>query len=539
MMGFDEYVLGVLQLAALIGMAAFTAVRLQRRFCERPTRAERALAVAILTWLHLTFATLALGALGALSVPWLLGLLAVIASAAAWVTRSPLVPPRGVSPPWRDRLGDGSLIALYAFGLCYFADRALRHPLLATDALRDHMPRVAEWIQTGSFAAVDASLASLPGAGESLLYVLAAPFENDLFVGLAPIAWLVIQGLAVHRIAIRAGAPPQLARFVPALYLFTPFVARLSWTATMAPALGAALLAAAAFAFDTIAERKRADLVLAFVSLALSIGLFDFAGDYRMIVSAQPNEIAPEHRDTLLSAVESGAQFAFGVGPKIGALLGLVLLSRRLAPHFVALVVAVCVAADLLTLKIYLPESFRLAMLVIATGAVITLLLSHLRPPALPRRIAAALFAVGLIAAAYYVHAAREAGRSRAYRAESMLYRNAATRYADGWAALDVATARRRRQRVMALGTDLTYPLYGPRLDRRVHRAGPTITHEQWGSELRRVRPEWIVVHREAAGGASAWPKPTRWIEEESGGFEAVYRDNWTRVYRVRTKTPP
>jgi hypothetical protein len=277
MIGPGEYLLGWLELGAILGLALASAHFISRRFVVRPTLWERGLAVGFLTWAHVVFCALALGAAGLLRPHWLMALLAALAAGSFALARKAPRPLHAPGPSLRDDPVNAALAGLYAVAGITLAERGLGLPPLAWDALQYHLPFVAEWIQTGSLAPLYHPHAVFqsyfPATGEIAFWAVAAPFGNDLFVGVANLPLLALQGLAIYRTAVRAGAPPAHARLAPALVLVTPCVARLAPAAYVEPAFGAALLCAVAFLLDYRAQRRPADLALCLAALGILVGI--------------------------------------------------------------------------------------------------------------------------------------------------------------------------------------------------------------------------------------------------------------------------
>lgn len=276
-MSFTDYVEGWALLAVQVGLTLYSSRCLLRRFFPSTSFAERALVTGLLLWSHFAFAVLALGAAHALHAFSLLAVLGVCALASHLAARSA---PR-LEPAPRKTLRDdpvgAALVALYLLVGVHLAERALRFPPLAWDALHYHLPFVAQWLQTGALEPLYHPYAVLqshfPATGEITSYVLMAPFQNDFLVGLGGLPLLGLQGLALYRIARRAGASHEHARLVPALYLLTPCVVRLVPTAYVEPAFGAALFGAVAYLLDYRADRRPGDLFLCGMALALLVGI--------------------------------------------------------------------------------------------------------------------------------------------------------------------------------------------------------------------------------------------------------------------------
>jgi hypothetical protein len=217
---------------------------------------------------------LALGAVGAISL-WALAAVAAAALAGAlWLHRR--AAPRSKPPGETAEPTSWALAAVYACGAAYALDRALTLPPVSWDSLYYHLPMVVEWTRTGSLGPLyhptGVYHSYFPGTGE--LYSLWAllPWRGDLLAGLVNLPFLALGGVALYRIAREVGAPPGAARWAPALYLFTPCVARFAATSYVDPVVNALLFLSVAWLLAFRRTHAWREALLFAASLGLAIG---------------------------------------------------------------------------------------------------------------------------------------------------------------------------------------------------------------------------------------------------------------------------
>jgi hypothetical protein len=275
MMSILEYAQGCAALAWLLACAFFAASRLERWLVQSETFARRGLALGLLAWALLVVPMLVLGAAGWLRLPALLVVESALAAIVFWTSRGRSRrerPPR----PALDRV-DVGLLFVYGVAALYLVAEGLSKPPLTWDTLYYHLPFAAEWLRAGELVPLGHPSgifqSYFPATGELASFLFLLPFENDLWSGLAQFPLIALQGFALYRIAVRAGAAHSLARFAPLLYLLTPCVARFVPAQYVEPSYGAAFFAAVAFLCDYRDERRPVDLFLLGVALSLLVGI--------------------------------------------------------------------------------------------------------------------------------------------------------------------------------------------------------------------------------------------------------------------------
>lgn len=273
--------------------------------------------------------------------------------------------------------------------------------------------------------------------------------------------------------------------------------------------------------------------------------------------------------------------------------LGLVLLvvwleARGTSPVALALLAAALALPDALVHVVALPESVRLG-LALALLALVALLLWRGRgvgagdsadaaaslpspgagqalPPRRPARpdsprapwrlarlagAAVATFAA-LVFAAHALSNHREERRHDRYASAWDLHETLARYFASAWRWLDEHVPADAR--IAQSGFEYLYPLYGPRLSRRVRhvdvnaRAGgayhayPLGTHRQdadpaaWLANLRSQRIGWLALAR--PWHSREFPLEAAWADARPDVFRLAFRSVATRVYEVRLEPP-
>jgi len=287
-MPLDDFLIGAALYAAMLAAVAIATALIVRRRLRHLDPLELGLAsvvvgTAVLLLVHL--------------VPLMLGVLTrgtVLAAAALAVGLAALVrpvadadadaeraeqarPPAAPSSPisWALAAVAGAFATVAAL-----ADlgRWAGDELVGVDPLTFHLPNVARWIQEGTVWQIDQFVPLLahgnyPNNGDVLLLSSVLPWHNDFLVRLPITFYLVVLAVAVFAVARELGASHAASALAAAVIVSLPVVG----LATIPRALPDSLMWATyacgvLFALRHARTRRRSDLVLAAVALAVACG---------------------------------------------------------------------------------------------------------------------------------------------------------------------------------------------------------------------------------------------------------------------------
>lgn len=343
-MPLDDFLIGAALFGAmLLGVAIATALIVRRRL-RHLDPLELALAsvvvgTAVLIGVHLLALMLGVLSRGTVIAASLLAVgLATLVRPAAGAPGDAPPPPAG--PPSSRRSWALAAVAGVFAVTAALADlgRWAGDELVGVDPLTFHLPNVARWIQTGTVWQIDQFVPLLaqgnyPHNGDVVLLSTVLPWHNDFLVRLPITFYLVALAVAVFAVARELGAPHAASVLAAAVVVSMPVVG----LATIPRALPDSLMWAAytcgvLFLLRHARTRRRADLLLAALALALACGTKWYG------VSSVPVLVAIWLGARLLAARrerQPGAVArAFGDGVVVGAIafLGtIVWLIRNLA----------------------------------------------------------------------------------------------------------------------------------------------------------------------------------------------------------------
>lgn len=274
-----DYAVGLLFLGVTLAGAIAAGAFVVRRFGGELRSLPRALALFLVTTLALVWAHMIPGALGILSRESAALTAVALAGLVALAARGPAGRDvwRPLQPP---RLTVEAAVALALVGVASLAlliDRAAT-PITAIDALTFHLPVVGGWMQQGSMWPVfqftpDLANGNYPQNGDVALLAAVLPFDNDAFVRLVNVPFLLVTGGAVYALGRLVGASSASSAVGAALLLSVPSV--------LEPALlqgQTDIFMLATFASGLVflvrhhVTRLRSDLVLAGIGLGLAFG---------------------------------------------------------------------------------------------------------------------------------------------------------------------------------------------------------------------------------------------------------------------------
>ena len=283
-MPLDDFLSGLLFLAATAGACLAIALLVQRRRLAHLSGTPRVSAVATLGLATVVVSHLLPGLAGLLS-RWSVLAMALLVLAAVGLgvrqrpaARVPRVARETEAEGTLSWVVAGSSLGAVALWLLASAWNRTALPPEDVDTLTFHFPIIAEWIQGGSIWPVQQFTPLLahgnyPATGDVAFLALILPWSNEWLAGALNPALIALTGLTVHAIARELGAARPQAILAAALLTSMPAVA--------GPANGAALTDSFMFAtfsagvlFLLRHERgaPRAELWLAAVALGLAFG---------------------------------------------------------------------------------------------------------------------------------------------------------------------------------------------------------------------------------------------------------------------------
>jgi hypothetical protein len=282
-MPLEDFLAGLAVLAAMLGAVAVVTAIVVRRRLPHLDALEKALACivigsAVLIGVHL--------------LPMMLGVLdrfTVLAACAAAVGLTALLRPAAAPQPAEERSPSppsGPVSWAFAALAPVFTAAAFvaalgrwaGDELVGVDPLTFHMPNVGRWIQTGSLWQIDQfvplqSQGYYPNNGDVVLLGTVLPWHNDFLARFPTAFFLLVTGVAVSAIARELRAPPATAILAGAACVSIPIAGLASIPRALPDSLLWAMLACGVlFILRHARTRRRSDLVLAGVALAVACG---------------------------------------------------------------------------------------------------------------------------------------------------------------------------------------------------------------------------------------------------------------------------
>ncbi|MDX6705443.1 MAG: hypothetical protein QOI48_1289 [Solirubrobacteraceae bacterium] len=283
-MPLEDFLAGLALFAAMLGAVAVVTAIVVRRRLQHLDVVQKALACivvgsAVLIGVHLVPMTL--GVLDRFTVlvacATAVGLTALLRPAVAPQRAeecSPTPPPSG-PVSW----ALAALASAFA-AVAFLADlgRWAGDELVGVDPLTFHMPNIGRWIQTGSLWQIDQfvplqSQGYYPNNGDVVLLGTVLPWHNDFLARFPTAFFLLVTGIAVSAIAREFRAPPAAAILAGAACVSIPIAGLASIPRALPDSLLWAMLACGVlFLLRHARTRRRSDLVLAGVALAVACG---------------------------------------------------------------------------------------------------------------------------------------------------------------------------------------------------------------------------------------------------------------------------
>lgn len=314
-MSVQQYLVGLLVLAAAVVAPVIGARRVRARWFQTPTGASRALTDATIALGLVLVSAYLVGAFGLLSRGPLAATSVVIAAAAAVVGRSPAEAlEAAVGAPARQRIQVSHLLAVAAVVvvLAQWISRtifAYRFGITDYDSLAYHLPHAAEFARSGSLTGLHPIVPGFPHqfhpSGSELLHAVGlVAFDSDILSPALNLLWLALALLAAwvigatHRVGL-------LALLAAAVVAGMPFAANHAGSAGNDVPAMACLLAAGAFLVH-VRDQPRAWVLVGWTAgIAVSVKLTMLAPVAVLAAGA-----VVLGRDRLRTAVAFGAPLA-------------------------------------------------------------------------------------------------------------------------------------------------------------------------------------------------------------------------------------
>ena len=277
-----EYLIGAAVLGIVLGASAAAAWILVVRRGDALRGVPRAVALATLTALFVFAAHLVPGVLGILSrgtvaacAMLLLALASLLAPriGSGRTSGPPAVAPDGRVSRW---LAIAAVAAVCVYAIAHIGGH-FDEGTLQSDAATFHLPNVAEWINGGSFWAVDdfvydRAAGNYPQTGDVYMLAVILPFDYDFLARLVGWPFVALLGLAVFAAARELAASRATAALVAAAVLAMPAVVYIAPVGLGDPEMLGLFAAGGFFLLRWWRTRAGFDLALAGIGLGLSLG---------------------------------------------------------------------------------------------------------------------------------------------------------------------------------------------------------------------------------------------------------------------------